>query len=119
MRRTIHLGFTLLMVLILIRPFDCFAGAMTGKAADCCAKGKCVPSRDADDCCKNTVPAGRELVAAKPLLHQAVTNPQGLAPAIMLVNSPQLVLTRIAAFHAGASPHPWPPGSQRNLPLLI
>ena len=38
-----------MMVLLLVRPFDCLAGLTTPKAADCCAKGKCLPTRGADE----------------------------------------------------------------------
>src|SRR5258706_12628639 len=62
-RRSVHMSIALLAVLVLIRPLDCFAGGFTRKAAACCVKGKCLPSANADDCCKGSVPAGSQLSA--------------------------------------------------------
>src|SRR6266566_653130 len=74
MRRGIHISFSLIAVLLLLKPFDCFSsGPFTQKAADCCKKGKCVPSTNADDCCKGTLPGGKQLVASKAPHHSTPT----------------------------------------------
>lgn len=65
MRRGIHISIALVAVLTLFRPLDCFAGAFTPKAADCCAKGKCSPTTNSDECCKTNVPGGILLSAPK------------------------------------------------------
>src|SRR5712691_7616638 len=63
--RRIHIAVTLFAVLLLMKPFDCLAGAFSRKAAACCAKGKCLPTSNADECCKGTVPAGDQLSTTK------------------------------------------------------
>src|SRR5215471_7018264 len=66
MRRGIQVVVSLLAVVMLVRPFDCFAnGPRTREAMDCCLKGKCVPSVKADDCCKNTVPSANNFLGSK------------------------------------------------------
>src|SRR5258708_28973370 len=70
-RRSMHIVIAVLAVLLLVRPFDCFAsGKFDQKAADCCKKGKCSPS-NSDDCCKATVPGGNQLVTSKAPGHSA------------------------------------------------
>ncbi len=70
MRRGIHIVMSLIAVILLVRPFDCFAlGAPIQKVADCCLKGKCAPTAKSDDCCKNTVPDGNQLVTSKAADH--------------------------------------------------
>jgi hypothetical protein len=64
MRRGIHIPETLLAVVALIMPLDCFTtGMKTREAAASCLKGECHPGGNADDCCKNTAPDGRWVVA--------------------------------------------------------
>ncbi len=66
MYRGIKVLIALAVVVLLARPFDCFAaGEPSQKAADCCLKGKCVPTANSDECCKNTVPGAGQLVAPK------------------------------------------------------
>src|SRR5947209_5314506 len=65
MRRSVHISVALLAVMVLIRPFDCLAGGFTRKAAACCAKGKCLPTSNADECCKGTVPGASQLSTPK------------------------------------------------------
>src|SRR5438874_9304906 len=66
MRRGVHIALSLVAVFLLLKPFDCFSsGPFTRKAANCCKKGKCAPARNSDDCCKGTLPGGKQLVASK------------------------------------------------------
>src|SRR5438045_8542644 len=69
MRRGIHIAISLVAVLLLLKPFDCFSGKFGPKAAACCKRGKCAPSRESDDCCKGTLPGGKQLVAERTLGH--------------------------------------------------
>jgi hypothetical protein len=69
MRRGVQIVVSLLAIVLLVRPFDCFASARTREAMACCLKGKCVPSANADDCCKNTIPAANHLLASKAAGH--------------------------------------------------
>src|SRR5258707_2743419 len=93
MRSSIHISVSVLAVLLLLKPFDCFStGQFTEKAADCCKKGKCVPSSNADDCCKGTLPGGKQLMASKaphhltPTLDFMASNAAGpIAPAFAAV----------------------------------
>src|SRR5947199_8498770 len=74
MRRCIHISVSVVPVLLRLKPFDCVSGGpFTQKAADCCKKGKCVHSSNADDCCKGTLPGGKHLVASKPPHHSTPT----------------------------------------------
>jgi hypothetical protein len=66
MQRGLQISIALVAVVLLARPFDCFAAGAPGqKVADCCLKGKCVPTANSDECCKNTVPSPGQLVTAK------------------------------------------------------
>ena len=69
MRRGVQIVVSLLAIVLLAHPFDCFASARTREAMDCCLKGKCVPSANADDCCKNTVPAANHFLGSKAAGH--------------------------------------------------
>src|SRR6266851_5390505 len=74
MRRAVHIAISLVMILLLLKPFDCFSsGPFTRQAAACCKKGKCVPSRNSDDCCKGTLPGGKQLLASKATDHSVLT----------------------------------------------
>src|ERR1700716_588427 len=115
MKRSIHITTALFCVLLLMKPFDCFSsGQLTRKAVDCCKRGKCVPSSNADDCCKGTVPGGKQLTASKALHYSSTaldlihTAPVPVVPAI----------ASIAFADVEASPGS-PPSPRRNLPLLI
>jgi hypothetical protein len=116
MRRGIHITVSVIAVLLLLKPFDCFSsGTFTQKAADCCKKGKCVPSSNADDCCKGTLPGGRQLVASKA--------PHYFAPTLHLITSEATstiapTLATVGFFRVEAPPG-LPPSSRLNLPLLI
>jgi hypothetical protein len=115
MRRGVYIATSLLAILLLARPFDCFANpAPSRAAADCCKKGKCAPSANADDCCKATVAGADQFLGSKasdhstPVADLANVNQPGLnsesfADSLLLVPSPP-----------GS-----PPYSHLNLPLLI
>src|SRR5207244_3300052 len=115
MRRSVHIAITLLAVLTLIRPFDCFAGGFTRKAAACCAKGKCLPSSNADECCKGTVPGGNQLSA--PEAPDQSTPLYAMVPA----DVPAVILIPWIAFSfdEAHAPPGSPPGTRLSLPLLI
>ena len=116
MRRGVHIAVSFVVVLMLLKPFDCFSsGPFTRKAAACCKKGKCVPSRNSDDCCQGTLPGGKHLVASKTPHYSIVTLdlittdvPGPIAPA----------LAASASIDVDAPPGS-PPVSRLNLPLLI
>src|SRR5712691_2275634 len=113
--RRIHISVTLLVILVLIKPLDCFAGAFTRKAAACCVKGKCLPRSSADECCKGTVPVGSQLLAPKapdystPVLALMAADVRGPIPRLFIA-------FQINEAH---SPPGSPPSSRLNLPLLI
>jgi hypothetical protein len=115
MRRGIHIAISLIAVLLLLKPFDCFGtGKFTQEAADCCKKGKCNPS-NGDDCCKGTLPGGKELVASATAHHAQFT--LDVATTVALDR-----FEPVAAMHAIATiaaPLGSPPTSRLNLPLLI
>src|ERR1019366_9846875 len=70
MRRSFHIAISLMAVLLLLRPFDCFAGSSPRRQAmECCLKGKCAPTAKSDECCKNTVPDHNQLAPAKSADH--------------------------------------------------
>jgi hypothetical protein len=113
-RRT-KIVLSLLAVVLLVRPFDCFASARTPQAMECCLKGKCAPTAKADDCCKNTVPGATHFVGSKgggqsaPVLDVAPSFIPGAPP----VSSAEVCVNLFR--------HPPPSGSlnARSLPLLI
>jgi hypothetical protein len=116
MLRGVHISVSVIAVLLLLKPFDCFSsGQFTQKAADCCKKGKCVPSSNADDCCKGTLPGGKQLVASKapqqpmPMLDLITSNAASpIAPTFGTV-----CFSRVEVLPGS------PPSSSLNLPLLI
>jgi hypothetical protein len=113
--RCIHGSVSVIAVLLLLKPFDCFSsGQFTPKAADCCKQGKCVPSSNADDCCKGTLPGGKQLVASKALHHSI--------PALDFISSaagPIAPTFSMVGFSRVEAPRGSPPSSRLNLPLLI
>ena len=115
MRRSIQIALTLLTVLLLVKPFDCFgSGQFTAKAADCCKKGKCNPSTG-DDCCKGTLPGGKQLVLSKAPHHAPVV--LDLVANVALVTIAP-VLVGVTAIET-SEPTGSPPGSRVSLPLLV
>src|SRR5258708_38084816 len=72
MRRGILILIALIVVVLLVMPFDCFAtGASSQTDVDCCLKGKCAPTAKSDECCKNTVPDGNQFVPSKAADHSS------------------------------------------------
>ncbi|HEX4135726.1 MAG TPA: hypothetical protein VHY84_14015 [Bryobacteraceae bacterium] len=119
MRRAAQFALTVLTVLLLLRPVECFAGMMTAKAADCCAKGKCLPTAGADECCNTTVPSGSQFAPVKPS-HICLTQGPGFVGIIGIPDVTRQFPAIIRAnFNQSASPPDSPPGFNRNLPLLI
>jgi hypothetical protein len=114
--RAIHIPVSLIAVLLLLQPFDCFSsGKFTQKAADCCKKGKCNPSSNADDCCKGTLPGGKQLVGPKAPHHSTST----LHLIAIITPGPIAPLFDAIRFADVETPPGSPPSSRLNLPLLI
>src|SRR6185437_5657816 len=118
MRRWVHIVLTLVTVLVLLRPFDCLEAMVNRKAADCCAKGKCLPTRDADECCRNKVPAGNQFAATKPSHGSLTPGSEYVAVPIIPALSREVISFANADLNPAPSPPGSPPGSSRNLPLL-
>ena len=115
-RRRVHIWVSLIAVLLLLKPFDCFSSSkFTQKAADCCKKGKCVPSSKADDCCKGTLPGGKNLEVSKAPVHASPDLTVAAAFAHELP-VPAFVSGGLADVHALPGS---PPFSRLTLPLLI
>lgn len=104
--------------LLLVAPFGCFAAGFTRAAADCCAKGKCVPNADADNCCKLTGPNDGDSVAASSegLVHLLAPVDLVAAYSCLLYVADSLRSSRL---ELAWSPHGSPPAFRLNLPLLI
>src|SRR5437762_3155841 len=116
MRRGVHFAISLIAVILLVRPFDCFAnGAPTQKAADCCLKGKCAPTANSDECCKSTIPYAGQLVTSKAADHSA--------PLITFTATRNPPLISPLTFERLTAPVKHPPPrigvTADNLPLLI
>src|SRR5436305_11715730 len=114
-RRCVHIPVSLVAVLLLLKPFDCFSGRkLTKEAADCCKRGKCRPSTK-DDCCKGTLPGGKELVVSAKVdqNHSPIALP---VIARVLIVEPMLVA---ATPQEASSPPGSPPSTRLNLPRLI
>lgn len=115
MRRGFHIAIALVAVLLLARPFDCFtSGKFDRKAADCCSKGKCNQSADADPCCQGSLPDGDHFVAGKAADHSS--------PLLAVISArvPSLATPELVEAPAVAVSHPPPLGRiTGNLPLLI
>jgi len=115
MRRAVQVTFGLLAVFALIRPFDCFAaGPQSREAAQCCLKDKCLPTANADECCKTGVPE-RDQLAPKSIDHRPVLI--SLAWAAVLSLDAPLTITNLS----NPVKHPPPRLSliSAGLPLLI
>ena len=116
MRRGIHIAVTLLAIVALIRPFDCFAASVkTHEAAACCLKGECHPGANADDCCKNTVPDSAGLTVPAVTSHHVLVFMGTVADSATLIVAP--VFQRLTDEHR--NPPPRPSLTTVSLPLLI
>src|SRR5690349_1842015 len=115
MRRGLQIVLSLLAIALLVHPFDCFAGARSREAMDCCMKGKCVPSAKTDSCCQNTVPASNHFVGARTDDYQTVVFAVALAP----VSLPLPAFSIQRSDEMLRHPPPVPALNGRNLPLLI
>jgi hypothetical protein len=115
MARSVKIVLSLIAVVLLIRPFDCFASVRTPEAMQCCLKGKCAPTAKADDCCKNTVPGVNHFVGSQAAGHMAPVF--DIAAALIPATSPTL----LGQARLDIVRHPPPSGnlSTLNLPLLI
>jgi hypothetical protein len=116
MCRGVHIAVTFLAVLVLLRPLDCFAaGASARKAAECCTKGKCLPTPNSDECCKNAIPSGNQFLTSK------ATDGALLVLEIVMADVPRTTSQPLVT-SLSVEVHPplgSPPGFCRNLPLLI
>src|SRR2546426_11855854 len=120
MSRSIHIAAALVAGLLLLRPVDCFsATGMTREAMGCCKKGKCIPTKDSDDCCRKTVPDGQQFVGAGSKAHGpslptvvGIIAPETGTP----LPTPHLTADLLSNIH---SPPGSSPTSHVNLPLLI
>jgi hypothetical protein len=117
MRRAACIAVTIVAVLLLVTPFDCFAGALTAEAAACCLKGKCVPERNADECCKSGVATGAQLLASK--VHRQSSLVPNFAILNVTVALPLFFLPATSGINRASLALRSPPGSRRNLSLLI
>ena len=115
MRRGVHIAISLMAIILLVRPFDCFATGASQKAADCCLKGKCAPTAKSDECCKNTVPDGNQLVTPKAADHSFPLAVSTVA------RVPTLILPLIFGRLIAPVMHPPPriDATADSLPLLI
>lgn len=112
MRRGIHITISLMAVILLLRPFDCFAAsAPSRQAADCCLKGKCIPTANSDECCKNIVPDHNQLAPPRAGEHSSPL------VALVVVHVSALVSPTFLAVASDLVRHP-PPGIPLTSPIL-
>jgi hypothetical protein len=115
-RRFFHIAVGLMVLVLLLGPLDCFAaGAPLSRVADCCLKGRCVPTANSDTCCKNTVPDRDQFVPSKAAEHSS--------PLVAMIALPIPALDCSSTFLAfdDTARHP-PPRielSVPSLPLLV
>jgi len=116
MKRGVHIFVSLVAVVLLARPFDCFATAQPSREAmDCCLKGKCGPSAKSDECCQNSSPDKGQFTIAKTGQH---FGPQPvLAPASTLATVPDS--SSDGSIDLMRHPPPMRGFIARSLPLLI
>src|SRR5678809_846315 len=114
MRRGLHISIGLMLAVLLLAPFDCFAaGTPDRQAADCCLKGKCVPTANSDECCKNPLPDNDQIAPSKvtgrssPLIALTAHMPTLASPTFLAVGGPV------------SHPPPDIPLTSSSLPLLV
>src|SRR6476620_4493776 len=116
MFRCFHIAISLVAVVLLTMPFDCFAwGTPSREAADCCLKGQCLPVAHSDECCKNASPEANQLASAKAVDHSSSSI------ALVLVHIPSLAPVLPLHVLGDALKHPPPRIGfiPPTLPLLI
>ena len=115
MKRGLRIVVSLMAIVLLARPFDCFATARTPEAMKCCLKGQCAPSAKADDCCKNTSPATNHFMGSK------AAGPWTPLVALAAATNLELLPTISVSRWLDSVRHPPPPIdlTALNLPLLI
>ena len=116
MRRALHIAISVMAVVLLLRPFECFAaGTPRSGDADCCLKGKCAPTANSDACCRNSTPVRDQFVPLKANEH--------VSPLIVIAATyaPLLVPDSTRRALTGPVRHPPPRGEliPASLPLLI
>ena len=116
MKRSVQICLSLLAVVLLLKPLECFAaGAPNRQGTECCLKGQCTPTVKSDACCKNTAPDTNQLGTAKTVDHSR----QSVAVASAPVSTPALGTTFQASASLRAHPPPSASLGASNLPLLI
>jgi hypothetical protein len=116
MRRALHIAVSLMVLVLLLGPFDCFAaGAASSQVADCCLKAHCAPTANSDACCKNSVPDRNQFVPSKAAEHSTSLI------AIAVVDIPTLAPCSTLGAFADPAIHPPPrvQSTDSSLPLLI
>lgn len=116
MKRGLYIVVSLLVVVLLMRPLDCFAGARVSREAmDCCLKGKCAPTAQSDECCRNSTPNGGQAVLSKAAAYSG-------PPVVLIATSAFVGIAEPSTHIAMASLNHPPPSTgltARYLPLLI
>jgi hypothetical protein len=115
MKRSIHIFVSLLVAVLLARPFDCFAATTPSpQEMECCLKTKCGPMTKAATCCTNPS-QDDQLAFAKAADHYA---PLAVITdvAASIVVPPLLVQPAMDSLR---HPPPGTPLAALNLPLLI
>src|ERR1700691_2061580 len=114
MRRALHIAVTLIVALLLLRPFECFAaGDPTSKVADCCLKGKCAPTANSDACCRNSIPDRDHFVPLNVAGHLHLSPPIAIAAVYVPAPAPRSTLR----IYAGSVRHQ-PPRIELIAPSL-
>ena len=116
MRRALHIAVSLMLAVLLFRPFECFAAAAPrSQVADCCWKGECAPTANSDACCKSSVPDRNQFLPSKAAPHSS--------PLIAIVEVYVSTLAPRLTLRAFADPSRHPPPrielAAPSLPLLV
>jgi hypothetical protein len=116
MSRGIHLLLSVLALIQLARPFDCFAGIKPSQSAtECCLKGNCGPKAESNECCRNSAPDAAQALLTKgfqytPLLAVVLATPISFAIPNFSTDGSLDLLNKAPPFLSLSS---------QNLPLLI